>query len=843
MSILYSPEWVERQAQAAWDTQLRFKAYETTQKEKFYCLCAFPYPSGNLHMGHVRNYVLGDVIARYQRFLGKQVLFPIGWDAFGLPAENAAIKQGMGPAEWTYANIKQMRASFKQLGLSYDWERELATCDADYYRWEQAVFLKLFQKGLAYRKTSWVNWDPVDQTVLANEQVIEGRGWRSGALVERREIPQWFLRITAYTEELLAGLTQLQDWPEAVKIMQSNWIGRSEGTIVRFVVEDHPEVAPLEVFTTRPDTLMGVSYLAIAPQHPLAEQVAACQPAIQQFIAHCRMLPVAEAAVATQEKQGINTGLQAQHPITGEKLPIWIANFVVMDYGTGAVMAVPAHDERDFAFAQRYQLPIRPVIQPIAASQQNYTQSAYTEAGILIHSGLFTGLSSEEAKRAITQHLVAIGKGAIKTQYRLRDWCVSRQRYWGSPIPIIYCEVCGTVPVPEEDLPVVLPEAIALESAQAPLSQYPDFYQTPCPQCNRPARRETDTFDTFMESSWYYARFACPDNAQQMLDHRAAYWLPVDHYIIGVEHAVLHLLYSRFFYKILQDLALLAPNAALSREPFTQLLTQGMVLKDGAKMSKSKGNTVDPTAWIQSYGADTVRLFSLFAAPPEQALEWSDSGINGAHRFLKRLWDFANNYQNVLKQPLAQANQGTIALDLPQQQLRRQTHEILQRAQQDYTRYQFNTVVSSCMKLFNQLQAAATQVSSRDITQTVKDAWCSLLQEGMSILLRLLAPLVPHIAEVLWQLLAFSKASILEAAWPIVDPQALQTSQQLVIIQINGKRRGSMTVAANLEHEIIKNQALHLDVLQSHLAKKQVKNIILVPAKDQATLLVNIVVI
>ena len=907
-STTYSPHAIEAEAQQYWAIHHCFKVQENVPKQaKYYCLCAFPYPSGDLHMGHVRNYVLGDAIARYFRMCGRKVLHAMGWDALGLPAENAALKQQVAPAQWTYANIQRMREQLKQLGLSYDWDRELATCKPDYYRWEQWLFTQLFAKGLAYRKTSWVNWDPVDQTVLANEQVIDGRGWRSGAVVERREIPQWFLKISDYADELLQDLDTLSEWPEAVKTMQRNWIGRSEGTLIYFNISngsnqdaqktrnayEHPAINSLEVFSTRVDTLMGVSYLAIAPQHPLAEQIAMRDPAIQQFIVNCSKLSVAEATIATQAKQGMDTGLKAQHPITGERLPIWIANFVVMDYGTGAVMAVPAHDARDFEFAQRYQLAIRPVIEAVIddirllskpefcpnsrrltdkernllgvneyRSQPNneevgqkaqfrkqsihdYTKSAYTGPGVLLHSNQFTGLSSEVAQKTITDYLIAQKKGERSTQYRLRDWCISRQRYWGVPIPIIHCDQCGTVAVPEKDLPVILPEAVTLIGGQSPLHQ-PEFYQTSCPKCGQAARRETDTFDTFVESSWYYARFACPDNTEQMLDDRAAYWLPVDQYIIGVEHAVLHLLYARFFYKLLLDGGVLKNDTTVqktsssikisNREPFTRLLTQGMVLKGGIKMSKSKANVVNPNDLIQQYGADTVRLFILFAAPPEQSLEWSDSGVAGAYRFLKRLWHFVTTHRTMLSSAVQSLPINPIAV----QSLRRQIHEALQLAHQDYTRYQFNTVVSTCMKLLNQLQNAVTNALAITTPEAERIQWMGTIQEGTHILLRLLAPLVPHITHVLWQQLGFKEA-ILDAALPTVDNQALQTAQIQVVVQINGKRRDMLVLAANTPIERIQSTALQSPAVQRHLGEQTVQNIIVVPAKGTAPMLLNLV--
>jgi len=625
MEQQYNPHPIETAAQDFWETKNTFKVTEDLSKEKFYCLSMFPYPSGKLHMGHVRVYTIGDAISRYQRMLGKNVLQPMGWDAFGLPAENAAIQHKTQPAKWTYDKIDDMRVQLKQMGFGYDWKREITTCQPDYYRWEQWFFTKLFEKGLVYRKNAVVNWDPVDQTVLANEQVIDGRGWRSGAVIEQREIPQWFIKITAYADELLKDLDKLPDWPDQVKTMQRNWIGRSEGVVIHFklptkettALEETPETddaETLEVFTTRPDTLMGATYIALAPQHPISKRLAENNEAVSKFLDACKHLKTAEAEIATIEKRGIDTGLVAAHPVTGKPIPIWIANFVLMEYGSGAVMAVPAHDTRDHEFAVQYDLPIQPVIQP-PEEDWNFQAGAYTGNGTLIHSRKFSGLDSEESKSVIIDHLVERELGERQIQYRLRDWGISRQRYWGTPIPIIYCEQCGPCPVSEEDLPVVLPEDIAFTGSGSPLKNMPEFYEATCPKCGEAGRRETDTFDTFMESSWYYARYTCNTQTKAMLDDRAKYWTPVDQYVGGIEHAVMHLLYARFFHKALRDF-----NFVNSDEPFSHLLTQGMVLKDGVKMSKSKGNTVDPQELIDQYGADTVRTFMLFAAPPRAML-------------------------------------------------------------------------------------------------------------------------------------------------------------------------------------------------------------------------------
>jgi leucyl-tRNA synthetase len=641
MQEQYQPQTIEAAAQRYWEEKHSFRVTENLNKEKFYCLAMFPYPSGSAHMGHVRNYTITDVIARYQRMLGKNVLQPMGWDAFGLPAENAALKHKVAPAKWTRQNIANIKNQFMKMGFAYDWSREIATCDPSYYRFEQWFFLQLYKKGLVYKKNAEVNWDPVDQTVLANEQVVDGRGWRSGALVERREIPQWFLKITDYADELLRDLDKLTQWPEQVKTMQRNWIGKSSGVEITFIVDQHK---PLSIYTTRPDTLFGISFIALAPKHPLVQQLAKTNPELHEFVQSCQNIKTAEADMATMEKRGMPLHLEAIHPITHEKIPLWVANFVVMDYGTGALMAVPAHDQRDFEFATKYRLPIKQVIKPENNKAWDFAKSAYVDEGALIESGEFTGLHSLEACQAIAAYLEKHHLGQTKTNYRLRDWSVSRQRYWGTPIPMIICEQCGDVPVPESELPVVLPEDVDFTGVTSPLKTMPSFYETTCPVCHEKARRETDTFDTFMESSWYYARFTCNDNDKAMLDSRANYWLSVDQYVGGIEHAVLHLLYARFFHKLMRDEGLVNTD-----EPFLRLLSQGMVLKDGIKMSKSKGNIVDPQELIDRYGADTVRLFTMFASPPEQSLEWSDSGVEGAHRFLKRVWAFAVTHHAAIR--------------------------------------------------------------------------------------------------------------------------------------------------------------------------------------------------
>ena len=794
MENCYNPQAVESSVQNYWTKKQCFNVTEDLSKEKFYCLTMFPYPSGSLHMGHVRNYTLGDVIARYQRALGKNVLQPIGWDAFGLPAENAAIKHGTHPADWTKQNIASMKEQFLKLGNAYDWRREIATCDPEYYRWEQWFFIKLYERGLAYKKNGWVNWDPVDQTVLANEQVVDGRGWRSGALIERKEISQWFIKITAYADELLLGLDTLEGWPAQVKQMQRNWIGRSEGAEISFAVQDVTK--KLKIYTTRPDTLMGATYLAISPDHPLAKQAAAMNPELQQFLESCEGSSTAEADLATMEKRGIATGLTAINPVTDEKLPIWIANFVLMQYGKGAVMCVPAHDQRDWEFAHKYNLPLKPVIEPLNKHHHDFSKSAFTGDGVLINSGSYNGQSSKDAIKSITAHLEKEKLGQSTVNYRLRDWGISRQRYWGTPIPMIHCEECGIVPVPEDELPVRLPHNVDFSVQGSPLAQCAEFVHVPCPKCGQDAHRETDTFDTFMESSWYYARFACKGQDNAMLDDRAKYWTPVDQYIGGIEHACMHLLYARFFHKLMRDEGLVN-----SDEPFKALLTQGMVLKDGHKMSKSVGNIVDPTTLIDTYGADTARLFILFAAPPEQSLEWSDAGIEGAHRFLKRLWAFC--YQN--KTLIQEINDIFIdsnptinwqTCDAKLKKSRLLVHQIIAQATFDYDRNQFNTVVSGCMKLFNEI--------STYTVETDMDKY--FIHASISALLRLLAPITPHIAHVLWKELGFSKP-ILSASWPKCDKNALKKEEVDFVVQVNGKLRAQFTAGHETENAILIERA------------------------------------
>lgn len=827
MEEQYKPQEIEINAQRMWQEKNYFQVIEDVNKEKFYCLSMMPYPSGNLHMGHVRNYTIGDVIARYQHMLGKNVMQPMSWDAFGLPAENAAIKHHIPPAKWTRQNIAHIRSQMMRMGFAYDWSREIATCDPDYYRWEQWFFLRLYQKGLAYKKNAEVNWDPVDQTVLANEQVVNGRGWRSGALVERKEIPQWFLKITDYADELLNDIDKLEHWPHQVKTMQRNWIGRSEGVEITFNIEPYPAIT---IFTTRPDTLFGVTYMAVAPQHPLAKSLAEKNPALKQFIEECRNIKMAEADIATMEKRGMPLGVYAHHPLTGEKIPVWVANFVLMEYGAGALMAVPSHDQRDFEFALKYHLPLKQVITPENGSHWDFTRSAFTDEGILIDSGEFTGLTSKQADAAIAHYLTEHQLGKRKIHYRLRDWGISRQRYWGAPIPIIYCPKCGTVPVPEKDLPVILPEDVQFEGLTSPLKTMASFYQTTCPSCQGPAERETDTFDTFVESSWYYARFACKKQTKAMLDGRANYWLPVDQYIGGIEHAVLHLLYARFFHKTMRDEGLLN-----SDEPFTRLLSQGMVLNHGVKMSKSKGNVVDPQILIDRYGADTVRLFIMFAAPPEQSLEWSDSGVEGAHRFLKRLWAFSYENKNTI-QKLNRLTPGHLLDSIDWEKagslstdIFRQIYDILDQAKFDYERQQFNTVVSGCMKILNLL----TKMKDDETAQAdIRDI---IIYEGLSLLLRLLAPITPHIAHQLWQDLSYPDL-ILDASWPKSSPIVFKVETIELVVQVNGKLRSRVRVPHGADKQTIEDKVKEDTKVQQALQGKSIKKMITVPGK-----LVNVV--
>lgn len=811
----YKPLEIEAEVQAQWEKSGIFEASDDESKEKYYCLSMFPYPSGRLHMGHVRNYTIGDVISRYQRMQGKNVMQPMGWDAFGLPAENAAMKHNVHPATWTYENIDYMRTQLKELGFGYDWRRELATCDPSYYRWEQWFFLQLLEKDLVYKKTSAVNWCPNDQTVLANEQVIDGCCWRCDTAVEKKDISQWFLRITAYADELLTSLDKMPGWPEQVKTMQANWIGRSEGLEITFAVND--ELDDVEIYTTRPDTLMGVTYLAVAAEHPLALQAAKESVEINAFLAECRHTETSEAALETMEKKGINSGFKAKHPVTGELIPVWIANFVLMSYGTGAVMSVPAHDQRDYEFALKYGIDIKQVIYSANDSDDSIAEHAFTDKGILRNSAEFDGLSSAEAVNAIAEKLEREGTGQRKINFRLHDWGVSRQRYWGAPIPIIYCDICGTVPVPETDLPVELPKDVVLDGSNSPLVTHEAFLHADCPKCGKLAKRETDTFDTFMESSWYFARYAS-SKADSMLDASAKYWLPVDQYIGGIEHAILHLLYARFFTKLMRDEGLLVCD-----EPFNNLLTQGMVLMDGTKMSKSKGNTVDPQHLIAKYGADTVRLFIMFAAPPEQSLEWSDSGVEGGFRFLKRLWRQvhlhvdAGEFGSILdKQNLT----GT------EKELRRQVHYAIEKVTDDIgRRHHFNTAIATNMELLNTLSRFNDQ----------GDNATAIRQEALETIVLMLYPIVPHICQELWK--GLGKTEDINRTWPVADKSALVQDELQMIVQINGKLRGKIMVASTASKKEIEVLALAEQNVMRFLEGKTVKKLIVVPKK-----LVSIVV-
>ncbi|MCP5417337.1 MAG: leucine--tRNA ligase [Chromatiaceae bacterium] len=864
MQERYDMAEIEASAQSYWEQNDSFKVSEDPSREKYYCLSMFPYPSGKLHMGHVRNYTIGDVIARYQRMQGKNVLQPMGWDAFGLPAEGAAIKNNMAPAKWTYSNIDYMKQQLQRLGFGYDWSRELATCRPQYYRWEQWLFTELYKKGLVYRKNSVVNWDPVDQTVLANEQVIDGRGWRSGALVERREIPQWFIRITDYADELLNELDHMGNWPEQVRTMQRNWIGRSQGVRFAFPYRLENSEERLWVYTTRIDTIMGITFCAVAAEHPLARHAARSNPELAEFIAECQHGSVAEADLATMEKRGMPTGISVTHPLTGEQIPVWVGNYVLWGYGEGAVMAVPAHDERDFHFAKAYGIAIKQVIQlpgeqfSTAAWQEWYADKS---AGVCINSGRYDGLDYSAAVDAIAADLNARGLGEKQVQFRLRDWGVSRQRYWGAPIPMIHCDHCGIVPVPAGDLPVILPEAVEFDATGgSPIKKMPEWYQTRCPECGGAAERETDTFDTFMESSWYYARYACPDADQVMLDQRANYWLPVDHYIGGIEHAILHLLYARFYHKLLRDVGLVQ-----SDEPFTRLLTQGMVVaetfyrqdeggsyhwfnptdvekmldergqvvsarlkSDGQpvaiggveKMSKSKNNGIDPQTLIDRFGADTVRLYTMFTSPPDQSLEWSDEGVEGAHRFLRRLWGLAWNRRTEL---LSSDNQ-SVTFDDTQKAHRREIHAALKQACFDYDRQQFNTVVSACMKVVNTLYKLEESAADR-----------VLLREGFGIVLQLLAPITPHLTHALWLELRYGE-EILDSSWPQADEEALQLQRIQYVVQVNGKVRTKIEIGADADRDAIEQAARMDENVRKHIADATVRKVILVPGK-----LVNIV--
>ena len=817
MQYEYNAKNIEKEAQDYWAKNNSFVVTEDPNKEKYYCLSMLPYPSGRLHMGHVRNYSIGDVISRYQKMLGKNVMQPIGWDAFGLPAENAAIKNKVPPAGWTYENIGHMKEQLIELGFGYDWSRELATCHPEYYKWEQWFFIKLFEKGLVYKKKAIVNWDPVDQTVLANEQVVEGCGWRSGAPVEKKEISQWYMKITDYADELLADIQNLQGWPDAVRMMQTNWIGKSVGLDINFKIGT---ASSLTVYTTRPDTLFGVTYLAIAAEHPIAIEAGKNNQEIQTFLDDCKKMETAEAAMETMEKKGIDSKLKCIHPLTGEEVSIWIANFVLMGYGTGAVMSVPAHDQRDYEFAKKYDIPIVNVI-----SDKNgfvdTSNEAYVEKGVLINSGEFTGLGFDEAFKAISKKLSGLSMGEEKTNYRLRDWGVSRQRYWGCPIPIIHCSECGAVPEDLDRLPVRLPENVSIDGAGSPLKQMSSFVKTKCPNCKGEAQRETDTFDTFFESSWYFARYTCVDQKEAILDERANYWLPVDQYIGGIEHAILHLLYSRFFTKLLRDEGIVKTS-----EPFTNLLTQGMVLKDGAKMSKSKGNTVDPQEMISKYGADTARLFILFAAPPTQDLEWSDSGIEGAHRFINKFFRLVTGFIK-LKEGVEISKIDDLNLNEEQRSIRQKTHLALKKVGDDFgRRHSFNTAIATMMEL-NNLVSRYADTSQQGI---------AVKQEAIEIMVKCLSPVMPHVCHHLWFLLG-GKNAVVDSQWPDVDESALIQERVQIIAQVNGKLRAKIMAPLDSDNQAVQEIALSDEKIVKFTMDKQIIKVIVVPNK-----LINIVV-
>ncbi|MFT5576181.1 MAG: leucyl-tRNA synthetase [Bermanella sp.] len=814
MDTHYNPDQIEKDVQRYWQNNNSFAVSVDPTREKYYCLSMFPYPSGKLHMGHVRNYTIGDVISRYQRMLGKNVLQPMGWDAFGLPAENAAVKNKTAPAKWTYENIRYMREQLQALGFAYDWQRELATCGPDYYRWEQWFFTRLYEKGLVYKKTAAVNWCPTDETVLANEQVIDGCCWRCDTAVERKEIPQWFIRITEYADQLVDDLDQLDGWPEQVKTMQRNWIGRSQGVEMHFALETSVSgIDGFDVYTTRPDTLMGVTYLSLAAEHPISLALAANKPDLAAFIQECKTSSVAEADMAKMEKRGLTTGISAIHPLTGELIPVWVANYVLMDYGSGAVMAVPAHDQRDWEFAHKYALPITQVIAPGDGGDIDLAKEAFTKKGLLVNSSTFDGLEFEAAFDAIAKALTAKDAGKITTNYRLRDWGVSRQRYWGAPIPMFNIPEGGEIPVPIDRLPMLLPEDVEMDGVQSPIKADSEWRKDTLN--GKAVERETDTFDTFMESSWYYARFTCPDYEGGMLDpEQANYWLPVDQYVGGIEHAILHLLYARFFHKLMRDEGLVS-----SDEPFKQLLCQGMVLKDGTKMSKSKGNTVDPQAMIDQYGADTVRLFMMFAAPPEQSLEWSDSAVEGANRFLRRLWKAVHSHVEAGSTEALDKD----SLNDKDRDLRRKTHETIAKVSNDYgKRLTFNTAIAAVMELLN------------DIGKFNGSA--AVEREALENSVILLAPIVPHIAHALWQALGHGSA-LLDTPWPSIDESALVKSEIEMVIQVNGKVRAKIQVAVDADDETIKEMArTDVNVLR-FIDGKTIRKEIVVPQK-----LVNIVV-
>ena len=814
----YNPKEIESGVQAFWRENRVYEVSEDSNLDKFYCLCMFPYPSGRLHMGHVRNYTIGDVISRYQRMLGKNVLQPMGWDAFGLPAEGAAIKNNMPPAQWTRDNIEYMKHQLNLLGFGYDWTRELTTCDPNYYHWEQWMFSRLYEKGIAYKDNAIVNWDPVENTVLANEQVIDGKGWRSGAKIERREMPQWFLKITHYCEELLSGLDNL-DWPEPVKIMQRNWIGRSEGVEIIFNIVDSEQT--LTTYTTRPDTLCGATYMALAPEHPLVQSMSETNQDIKEFLEQTKLQAVSEEALEKMEKIGIPLGRNAINPINGNEIPIWAANFVLMSYGTGAIMSVPAHDQRDYDFAKKYGLSIQPVIIPADPSiEHDFAKEAFQLPGQLINSEQYDGIDSIEAIAAITSELVKQKRGKKVVNYRLRDWLISRQRYWGAPIPMLSDENGKIFPECDQNLPVVLPENVSFTGVQSPIKSMKEFTESVDPTSKKIHFRETDTFDTFMESSWYYARFCCPDNDQKMLDERAKYWLPVDLYIGGIEHAILHLLYARFYHKLLRDEGFIEGD-----EPFKRLLTQGMVLNGGVKMSKSMNNTVDPEEMINNYGADTVRFFMMFTAPPEQSLEWSDKAINGAFRYLKKLWNIVHTrIDDLLDTEDIHQND---ALNDTQKELRRRTHKTIAKVSDDIgRRYTFNTAIAAIMELTN-------YVSSFKI-ETECDR--KVIKEALESIVLLLSPIVPHICSYLWTELGHKNAIIYEN-WPTFEKDLMIDEIHEIVIQINGKLKARINVMADIDEEALTKLALSEAKITQAIGQKEIKKTIIVPGK-----LINIVI-
>ncbi len=827
MDNQYNPLEIEKNIHQLWESSQAFSVAEDLSKEKFYCLSMFPYPSGTLHMGHVRNYTLSDVIARYQRALGKNVLNPIGWDAFGLPAENAAIEHKVSPDVWTKKNITSMQQQFKSLGYAYDWKREIATSDPNYYRWEQWLFTKLLEKGLVYKKNAKVNWDPVDQTVLANEQVVDGKGWRSGAVVEQKEISSWFLKITAYADQLLEDLDQLSEWPKQVLTMQENWIGRSHGINTLFPLENSKH--SLKVFTTRIDTIFGVTHLFIAPDHPMAKDLAQKDEAIAKFIKETKQVKISEVELETLEKKGIDTKVFAFHPISKEKIPVWIANYVIMEYGTGVIMSVPGHCKRDWEMAKQYNLPVKQVITPLTGSN-NVIEQADEEYGRLINSEQFDNLTSKEAITKISEFLVENKLGETKTNYRIRDWGISRQRYWGTPIPIINCDQCGAVAVPEENLPVVLPLDVKFDGATSPLKDIPEFYEAKCPKCDGDATRETDTFDTFINSSWYYARFASYNQHNAMLDNRAKYWSPVDHYIGGIEHAVLHLLYARFIHKIMRDVGLLNFD-----EPFIKLLTLGMVHNQGTKMSKSKGNSISPIELIEKYGADTVRLYMIFAAPPEQALDWVESGVEGSYRFLKKLWLFSKG--NDALEIYNETNVTTVkthiyweSATISQKEARREVYCIFKQINYDFKRTQFNTVVSGAMKLLNLITKLYADKS--DLIDKF------IVHEGYVLLLKSLAPICPHITQQLWSELG-NEDLLMNAPWPHIPKDALKSESIEYVVQINGKLRGKITVNVNESIQSIEQKVIKEEFVKKSINDQMLKKAIILPDRK----LINLVYI